>query len=248
MSVDQGAFRAALLDPAAPVPAGLTDPSGRPAGRRFAVYRNNVAVSLTEALEVAFPVVRRIVGDDFFRAMAGVFLRLHPPRSPLLMLYGEAFPGFLTRFGPVAHLGYLPDVARLELALREAYHAADAAPVGPEALAAGTELLAARLTLAPAVCVLTSRWPLHGIWRFNTAEGAPPPGRAAEDVLVTRPGFDPVVAPLPPGGADFVAALARGAPLGAALLAPGGAFDPGPTLSLLLAGGAITAIRFGDTP
>ena len=246
MSVSQSEFRVALLDPAAAVPEGLEDPEHRPAGHRFSVYRNNVAVSLTEALEAAFPIVRKIVGEEFFRAMAGVFLRAHPPTSPVLMFYGEEMPAFLASFPPVAQLGYLPDVARLELALRAAYHAADAQPVGPEALTAGADLMSARITLAPALRVIRSRWPLHGIWRANAEDGAPKPGRTPEDVLVTRPGFDPLVSPLPPGGADFIARLAQGETLAAAALAPGPDFDPGPTLALLLQGNAITEIRFGD--
>lgn len=248
MSVNQAEFRAALLDPAAAVPEGLCDPEERPAGRRFAVYRNNVAVSLTEALETAFPVLRRIVGDEFFRAMAGVFLRSHPPASPVLMLYGEDMPAFLASFPPVAHLGYLPDVARLELALRAAYHAADSRPVGPEALSAGGDLMSARLTLAPTTRVIRSRWPLHDIWRANTEDGAPKPGRAAQDVLVTRPAFDPKVNLLPTGAEAFISRLAEGGSLAAATLAAGASFDPGPTLALLLQGNAITGINFGDDP
>jgi hypothetical protein len=246
MSVSQAEFRAALLDPAAAVPDGLEDPEHRPAGRRFSVYRNNVAVSLTEALEVAFPILRKIVGEEFFHAMAGVFLRAYPPASPVLMFYGEEMPAFLASFPPVAHLGYLPDVARLEVALRTAYHAADAKTIGPEALNAGADLMSARMALAPALRVIRSRWPLHGIWRANTEVAAPKPGRAAEDVLITRPAFDPVVSLLPPGGADFIARLAQGETLAAAALAPGEGFDPGPTLALLLRGNAITGIRFGD--
>jgi len=246
MSVSQADFRAALLDPKAAVPGDLLDPAAAPAGRRFAVYRNNVAVSLTEALEVAFPVLHKLLGDEFFRAMAGVYLRAHPPHTPMLMFFGAEMPAFLAGFPPAAHLGYLPDVARLELALRESYHAADARPVGPEALQSGADLMAARLSLAPALRVIRSRWPLHGIWRANSEAGAPQPGKRAEDVLITRPGYDPIPAPLAEGGADFIAALARGESLGAALLAPGTAFDPGPTLGALLAGGAITSIEFGD--
>ena len=40
----QTAFTTALLDHAIPAPAGLTNPFGGPAGKRFDVYRNNVAV------------------------------------------------------------------------------------------------------------------------------------------------------------------------------------------------------------
>lgn len=243
----QTAFRQALLDPAAPVPEGLAGPGGGPAARRFAVYRNNVAVALTEALEAAFPIVRRIVGEAFFAAMAGVFLRAHPPSSPCLADYGAAMPEFLARFPPVAHLGYLPDVARLENALRRAYHAADAAPVGPGALPPAADLAAARVTLAPAVCVIRSAAPLHGIWRFNTEPDAPKPGAGPEDVLVTRPGFDPRVDLLPPGGGDFVEALGRGATLAeaGATVAPAVAET---VLALLLSRAAVVGLRAGEPP
>ena len=98
--MSQREFRNALLSPDLPPPPGLTGPDGRPAGRRFEVYRNNVAVSLTDALRLGFPVVRTLLGDDFFTALAHEFLRAHPPVSPILMLYGAALPDFLAnRFG-----------------------------------------------------------------------------------------------------------------------------------------------------
>ena len=93
--MNQSAFRAALLDPDRPVPPGVTDPEGRPAGSRFDVYRNNVTASLTEALRQAFPVIRKLVGEEFFTAMVIAHVRAHPPRSPMLMLYGADMPGFL---------------------------------------------------------------------------------------------------------------------------------------------------------
>ena len=65
MTVSQTAFRHGLLDPALPAPDGLVNPDGAPATKRFDVYRNNVAVSLSDALESAFPVIRKLVGDNF---------------------------------------------------------------------------------------------------------------------------------------------------------------------------------------
>lgn len=237
------AFRAALLDPGLPVPAGLVDPAGRPAGRRFDVYRNNVTVSLIEALETGFPVLRRLLGPAFFRGLAREFLRAHPPESPLLMFYGTALPGWLERAEEVAAWPYLPDIARLELLLRRAHHAADAPVLDPAALSLPPErLLTARMHLAPAVGLLTSPWPVWSIWRANTADGSPPPKMAAEEVLVGRPGFDPVAVRLPPGGAGFVAALQDGSDLGTALEAAPTGFDLGATLRALLAAGALAGI------
>jgi hypothetical protein len=237
-------FAAALLDPALPVPPGLHDPQGRPAGRRFAVYRNNVAVSLTEALETGFPVVRKLVGDEFFAAMAGVFLRAHPPQSRILATYGQDMPRFLAGFPPVAALPYLADVARLELALRASYHAADHGTMDPAQLATlpPARLMAARLQLAPTVALIRSDWPVHGIWTANTI-GGPPPAMTPQDVLVTRPVFDPAPHLLSPGGGAFVGTLLSGGTLGQAAAAAGNGHDLNTTIGLLLAGRAITELK-----
>ncbi|MCF8484524.1 MAG: putative DNA-binding domain-containing protein [Rhodobacteraceae bacterium] len=240
--MNQAAFAQALLNPDLGVRLGLTDPQGRAAPKRFAVYRNNVAVGLSKALEQGFPVVQRLVGDAFFSAMAGVFVREHPPTSPLLMLYGADFPAFLRRFPPVQHLGYLPDVAQLELALRESYQAADAAGLPVEAIA-GLEadvLMASRLRLAPSLRVVQSNWPIHGIWLANS-KGGPPPTMEPQDVLVLRPEFDPIPFALPQGGARIINGLLSGVALGTALeLSP--MTDPASILGPLLQGRAILEV------
>ena len=160
MSVSQTIFHTALLDASAPVPDGLLDSRAKPAGRRFSVYRNNVAVSLTEAMHQAFPVIAKLLGKQNMDGLAGMFLRQHPPSSPLIMFYGEAFPEFLAGMPQLAHLGYLPDMARLELGLRRSYHAADSDPAPAEALAVPPEdIMRANLSFAPAMQVLRSDWP-----------------------------------------------------------------------------------------
>ncbi|WP_111731795.1 DNA-binding domain-containing protein [Roseovarius amoyensis] len=247
MSVDQSGFHDALLDAERPVPKGLTDGHGRPAGKRFDIYRNNVAVSLTEALELSFPCVRRLIGEENFKRVAGVFLRRHPPRTPMLMQYGADFPTFLEGFEPLSHLGYLPDVARLEQALRLSYHAADAAPADAEQLARiPPEALAdTRMELAPAVRLVRSNWPVHAIWAFNMEDG-PKPQPDAQDVLITRPALDPLMTVTGAGTAEFVAALINGETLGTAHQRTTGAaadFDLAPALSLLLGGSAISKIQ-----
>lgn len=246
--VGQSEFARAILDPSLAAPTGLTNPDGAQASKRFDVYRNNVAVSLTEALETGFPVIRKLVGAEFFKAMSGVYLRQHPPTSQLMMFYGQDLPAFLTGFQPVQHLPYLPDVARLELALRQSYHAADAEPLPPETLQtlAADRLMGARLVFAPAMVLIRSRWPVHGIWRMNTEEAAPKPGTAGENVLVTRPEFDPVLSTLAPGGGTFLARLIAGARFSEALDAATEQvpeFDLTATLGVLFAGAAITGLN-----
>lgn len=215
----QAEFCRAVLMPDDDVPHGLTDGQNGPAGKRFNVYRNNVAVSLTEALETAFPVVRKLVGEANFKILAGAFLREHPPSSPLLMLYGNDLPGFLAEFPPTSGLRYLPDVARLEQMMRESYHAADATPIDPGRLAeiAPDDLPAQLLTLAPSFKLLRSGWPVYSIWAFNTHDTAKKPVIKGEDVVVLRPEFDPEPVLLNPGDAEFLTAITTEHNLGSAM-------------------------------
>ncbi len=236
-------FAQALLDPDLPIPDGLVDANGLPAGRRFSVYRNNVAGSLTEALEQGFPVLQKLLGEAYFKALAAVFLRAHPPRSRLMMFYGAEMPAFLADFPPLASLPYLPDVARLEIALREAYHAADAPAVPADSFAtiAPERFMQARLHLAPALRLVVSDYPVWSIWQANTNGGTAPEMRP-EAALILRPDFDPVPHLLPAESAQFVAALQAGKTVGQAIELAGADFDIGPILGLLIGSGAIVAI------
>ena len=119
-----GVFAKALSDPSAATPPMTRGRMDAPDARRFAVYRNNVAVGLIGALEARYPVSRRIAGEERFRAMARAFVRARKPRSPVMIAYGAEFPEFLTGCDGVERC--LPDVARLENAWVEAYHSEDA--------------------------------------------------------------------------------------------------------------------------
>jgi hypothetical protein len=254
----QAEFAAALRDPMTAAPAGLVGPDREPAPRRFAVYRNNVIVGFVNALRAGFPVIERIVGGDFFQAMARAYALIEPPGSPVLMDYGASFADFVARFAPAASLPYLPDVARIERAWREAYHAADAEPLAAEDLAAidCDDIAGLRLELHPSLRLLRSPFPAQTIWTMNAAGGEVRPVdlAQAEDTLIVRPDAEVAVRQVPPGGAVFVAALGQGATLGeaaAAALAEDQRFDLAGNLSGLIAAGAIAAIvksERGATP
>ena len=227
----------------------LADPHAPPAGdaRRFAVYRNNVAVGLIRNLEARFPVTRRLVGDDFFRGMAGAFVAREKPRTPVMIHYGAAFPAFVRGFAPAAELPYLPDVAALEDAWAQAFHAAEAEPLPATALAevAPERLEGLRFAFHPAARLLEFATPAASLWAAHQGEGDPvaPEVWAPEAALVTRPQADVQVLRLPEGGSAFAAALRDGATLGEAaapLIAAGG--DPGAHLVGLIQAGAVSAL------
>src|ERR1700724_4583982 len=91
------AFAPALLDPDRATPATFAEPNGK-AEKLYNVYRNNVTVSLIDALAAVFPATQHITGVDFFRAMARFHIRATPPTSPLLFEYGRDFPDFIDSY------------------------------------------------------------------------------------------------------------------------------------------------------
>ena len=119
----QSDFAAALLDPDVAAPDGLVAWNGSDPAHRFAVYRNNVTSALSDVLADSFPVTQQLVGEAFFRALAQVFVRAHPPRTRVLAHYGHELPEFVAQFPPAAGLPYLADVARLEWQRLQALHA-----------------------------------------------------------------------------------------------------------------------------
>jgi hypothetical protein len=232
-------FADALLNADQPIPHGVIAHNTAVPVRRFAVYRNNVMVGLGKALRSRFPVVEKLVGEEFFAAMARLFVTAQPPRSPLLATYGDGFPAFIAAFDPARELPYLADVARLEAARTRAYHAADATPVGADCFAAldSASIGNIRIDMHPSAEIVRSPHPIVTIWAMNSAERelAPIENWHGEDALVIRPHLDVQVRTLPPGGAAFLLALAAGRPLGeAAELA--GADDPDFDLTYNLAG------------
>ncbi len=245
----QRRFAAALLNPDAPPPAGLLTWNGSDPRQRFAIYRNNVTVSLIEALGATYPVVRQLVGEAFFREMARVYVRGNPPRSAILLGFAETFPEFIEAFEPATGVRYLADVARLELARRQAYHAADEPSLTQSAYAgiAPNDRGLLTMHLHASVTILRSRFAVGSIWAAHQEGGqieTVDPYRA-EDVLVLRPDLDVEVLRLAPGVATFLGALAAGATIMDAIvhaLDCTAEFDITSALETLIASGAATSL------
>lgn len=247
----QRCFAEALLEPEQACPPGLITWNASDPARRFAVYRNNVIVSLVDALADTFAVTQDLVGEAFFRAMARVFAYTNPPTSRLLVFYGETFPEFIERFPPAASLPYLADVARLEFLRVRAYHAADVAPVRSEdivaVLADEDKLPDLGLALHPSLAVLDSAAAVVSLWAVHQGVGdlATLVPDVPETALVVRDGLDVEVMSIPRASGVFIAAVKRGATLGDAMAAAQSVdrdFDATLPLALLIQKSAITAL------
>ena len=236
----QSRFAAALVEATQARPL-LSELAGTPetALRRLAIYRGNLHANRAQALANAFPVVAKIVGEEFFDGLAREYGRRHPSTSGDLNEYGERFAAFLAGFAPAQELPYLTHVARLEWCVHRAHYAADHAPLESSRLAALPEARQAtlRLALNPAAAMLASDYPIARIWEIHRPEYG---GEFTVDLtpahhfaLVYRPEYTVRVAAISAGEFAFLHASGEGEQLGPALdaaLAADSKFDLGSAL------------------
>ena len=191
--------------------------------RRLAVYRGNLLGTVTHALAAAYPVIAKVVGVEFFDAMAREYGRQAPSVSGDLNQYGRQLAGFLADFAPVRELPYLPDLARLEWAVHRAHYGADVDALDVTRLAAVAPAQQANLQLKlnPLCACFEARFPLARIWEIHQTDYA---GKFSVDfdggpfhTLVLRPRFRARAIPIGAGEYAFLAATAAGATLSDAL-------------------------------
>jgi hypothetical protein len=255
--MSQQDFAAALLDPDLAAPAGLVAWNGSDPAQRFRVYRNNVIVSLIDALADSFEVTQELVGEEFFRAMARLYAYACPPQSRLMAFYGAGFPDFIESFPPAAGLPYLADVARLEYRRIVAYHAADVPGVGAEAVSAAladeATLPTLGMTLHPSLSVLSSASAVVSLWAAHQGvlELAEVDPDAPETALILRHGLDVEVLQIPAAVGAFLCKLQAGSSLGstaAEATSIDADFDLVGILGLLLQKSGITALNPTRSP
>lgn len=251
MSIQQ-TFAEALLAPQATCPEGVFSSNGAEPASRFAVYRNNVHSALINALAAAYPVARQLVGDEFFRAMAGLYAQAHPPTSPLISEYGGTFADFIQGFEPAWSVPYLADVARLERLRVRAYHAADCLVLDQHCvlrqLQGCAQLGQLRVGLHPSLATLESSYAVVSIWAAHQADGAITSFNPwhAQGGLVLRQGLVVKVFAIDRGSVTFINRLNQGAGLEMAIadaLQASDEFDLHLCLTLLISHDAITHLH-----
>jgi uncharacterized protein (UPF0276 family) len=217
----QQAFAAALFAPDAAAPA-LAQFKGDGGAHGLALYRGNLTATWDKALSAAYPVLRQLVGDEFFSALTRAYGMANPSGDADLNRFGATFAQFLEGFEHVAGYPYLPDMARLEWAMHRAHFAADARGLGAEALGAlkPDQLESSCFTLHPACTLLASKWAVAALWQAHQPGSGvefPASMAAASFALVARPHWTAELAPLGQAAHAALGVLAAGDNFGAAL-------------------------------
>lgn len=212
MAAFQRDFVAALFAPPSQCAPSMAQLASQPA---FAVYRNTVMKGCIDALEANFPTVARLVGTEWFRATAALYVASDPPTDAALQRYGGGFAAFLQHFAPAAGLVYLPGVAALDTLWRQAHGAADAKAVDPAWVSGHSVDAVGALVLRPHPA---ARWawfdaqPIYSIWERNRRldDTAAELRWQGEGALLTRPHDTVTWQPLDQAGCAFLDACAAG--------------------------------------
>lgn len=254
--MSDAAWSHALMQGDVGVPPDWCATNGSDARVRFDVYRNNVWSSWVQALVETYPVLHRVMGDAAFRDMALLYVREQPPSDVVLAHYGQGVADFLQRLvlGSSANAaksaGWWPDVARLEYARVQSFHAAD----GPALSTLTLEDLLSRpqvlhdvvFTFQPCVQVVHPEWSVSRVWMAYEQDAVTRPVEcqpAPESVLICRDVWDVVMVRITSASGQFLGRLRQGDTLGGAAhaaLAQDALFDLSTTLALLLRHGCLS--------
>lgn len=225
----QRAFARAVCDVADQNFGGAVVSNGLGGQRRLNIYRNGIRVGFRDALAGVYEVVQGLVGEEFFARLAEHYVRAHPSSTGNIHDFGGAFAHFLATVPELESLPYLPDVARLEWAYHQVFHASTGASLDLARLAQlpASAHEALRLSLSPACRLLSSDFPVLRIWQANRTDavraGAQPEIVSLDEggmsLALARNGMEIALHPLKAGTYALLEVIAAGRPFGVACVA-----------------------------
>jgi len=131
---------------------------------RIWVYQNNVYGATVEYLEAVFPAVSGVVGSDYFKQMARLFIKKKPPQKGNIHLYGQSFSTITKTLSGLKKIPYLKDLISYEWALHYAYYAVNNIDIDVSAMSQ-EELLTTDICFNDSVAIINSMFPLYEIHR-----------------------------------------------------------------------------------
>lgn len=132
---------------------------------RWHIYASGYLARIVETLEHDYPAVKRVLGSGHFEALTERYLTAHSPRSFDLRYAGDRLALFLEQDPVTEKLPFLPDLAKLEWLLSEAFVAKDPEPLlWSELQAMAPEAVSdLPLVLNQGTAVIRSAWPIIDI-------------------------------------------------------------------------------------
>jgi hypothetical protein len=152
---------------------------------RLDIYANMYFFRLLDILRDDYPATAAAAGETGFHNLITDYLLRCPPCHYSVRHAGDRLPGFIAAHPIAARLPYLPDLARFERALNDAFDAADAAALDRATLAAVApeDWPGLRFRLHPAVGLLRAAWAVHACREQVDAGAIPTPPDSGPTLL-----------------------------------------------------------------
>jgi len=156
---------------------------GTPGVERLSVYAGGYVARTQQALAEAYEAVHHVLGERAFAELAQRYAARFSSHDYNLSFRGRHLSEFLTTDPLTVRLPFLPDLARLEWFISQAFHAFEQPPLDPASLS-GFSLDGdrARVVFQPSVGVIASAWPIVDIWEARTR-----PREEVDIDLINRP-------------------------------------------------------------
>lgn len=169
------------------------NPSAIATDIRMEVYRNNVFGNFSSVLGMVYPVIQKLVGDDFFDNLCIQYRNKHPSPSGNLDDYGQQFAKMIGTLKDQHKLAYLKDVANLEWKFHRAYFSRNVAdfPIAKFQKLKEEELSEVKFKLHPSCTLIASKFPIMSIWKSVDSQNKLDLNKLPKEfVLVERSRFD----------------------------------------------------------
>jgi hypothetical protein len=179
------------------LPSGLIDEVLLPsptltAAQRIAVYQEMYPLRMRDALSSDYPAIEHFLGNRF-GDLVTAYTAAHPSMGYTLNRLGDHMPEFLGRQRTFKPSAFLRDLAKLELAITQAFDAPAADTIQAEALEAvpPNKLGRCRLVTSPSLRLVALEW--NAADYLDTLRDDehrhPKPRRASSAVVVVRRNF-----------------------------------------------------------
>jgi len=183
------------------------------AEERVDIYANMYFYRLLEVLKEDFPATLATLGDARFHNLITGYLIEYPPRHFSISDTGARLADFIANHPMREQFPHLADLARMERALIEVFHAADATPLDSEAMRAipPLEWPALKLRRHPATMILELQWDVGTIFEaLKRSEELRAPAEQPTHMLVWRHRSQVFYRAIDSSERDLLEVLARG--------------------------------------
>ena len=181
--------------------------------QQLSIYQSSIMNTLTDALQMIYPVCRQLTGEDFFRTLCRHYIHATPSRSADIANYGEQLSEFIQQYPAAQSIPYLSEMAAFEWLYHRAFYAHDGAAFDFSIFQQYTEqqLMYGKFYLPCSLQTLNCYYPVDSIWemhKINTIENLTI-SRSNFYIIILRHQYDVIFERIAPSEYQFIHSLAH---------------------------------------